>query len=268
MVITEILNWKELLYPYEQVVAELMIKFNSITKQYKNLGMYSPIESVTGRVKKAPSIMEKACRKKVPSDAIEEQIEDIAGIRILCQFVEDIPKVIALVRQRNGIDMNIVEERDYITNTKPSGYRSYHIIIKYPLNTALGYKEVLAEIQIRTLAMNFWATAEHSLKYKYSGNIPENIRERLVNCAEAAFNLDNEMATIRGEIMHAQRLNEIKNNLVSSIIDNIQNLYFVAKLDEMDKLNKQFIDMWEEGDVDKLKQFNEQLNIMAELYRV
>lgn len=262
----EIINWKELLYPYEQAVDELIVKFASIIKECKRLGMYSPMESITGRVKKATSIMEKVSRKKIPADKIEEEIEDIAGIRILCQFVEDIQKVIHMIRKRK--DMEILEERDYITNTKPSGYRSYHIIIKYPLNTALGYREVLAEIQIRTLAMNFWASAEHSLKYKYSGNIPKVLQERLINCAEAAFNLDNEMSTIREEIMYAQRLNEIKNNLVTNIIENIQNLYFVAKLDEMDKLNKEFIDLWEEGNIEKLKTFNEQLNIMAELYRV
>lgn len=264
----EVLNWKELLYPYEQAVEELIVKFTCIIKEYRKLGMYSPIESVSGRVKKAPSIMDKASRKKIESNKIEEEIEDIAGIRILCQFVEDISKIVELIHQRDGKDMTILEERDYINNTKPSGYRSYHIIIKYPLNTAVGYREVLAEIQIRTLAMNFWATAEHSLKYKYSGNIPEPLQKRLVNCAEAAFNLDNEMATIRGEIMYAQRLNEIKNNLVISIIENIQNLYFVAKLEEMDGLNKKFIDLWEEGDINKLGEFNEQLNVMAELYRV
>lgn len=264
----EITNWKELLYPYEQAVDELMVKFNSLLKQYKGLGMYSPIDSITGRVKRAPSIMEKVSKKKVPIEKLEDEIEDIAGIRILCQFVEDIPKVIALVRQRDGMDMKILEERDYITNTKPSGYRSYHIIIRYPLNTSSGKREVLAEIQIRTLAMNFWATAEHSLKYKYSGNIPETIKQRLINCAEAAFHLDNEMATIRGEIIQAQRQNEIKDNLVASIIDNIQNLYFVARLEEMDTLNKEFVDLWEVGDIDSLRHFNEQLNVMAELYRV
>lgn len=266
--LVEVLNWKELLYPYEQAVDELLVKFQSIIKECNHLGMYSSIESVTGRVKRAASIMDKAGRKQIPPERIESEIEDIAGIRILCQFVEDIQKVIDLIRNRNGRDMKIVEERDYINNTKPSGYRSYHIIIRYPLNTAVGYREVLAEIQIRTLAMNFWATAEHSLRYKYSGNIPEELQERLTNCAEAAFRLDNEMSTIREEITNAQRLNEIKNNLVSNILKNIQELYFVAKLEEMNEINKEFIFLWNEGDIDKLKEFNDKLNVMAELYRV
>ena len=114
----EIINWKELLYPYEQAVDELMLKFNYIRKEYLRLGMYSPIESVEGRVKSAASIIEKVSRKGISRERIEDDIEDIAGIRLICQFVEDIPKVIDIIRQRDGHDMKIVEERDYITNKK------------------------------------------------------------------------------------------------------------------------------------------------------
>ncbi len=242
-----IINWKELLYPYEQAVEELLLKFRSLEKECRRLGMYSPIDSVSGRLKRPASILDKAGKKQIPPDKIEEKIEDIAGIRILCQFVE---------------------ERDYITNTKPSGYRSYHMIIRYPLNTALGYKEIFAEIQIRTNAMNFWATAEHSLRYKYSGNIPQHLQERLTNCAEAAFRLDQEMTTIREEITNAQKLNEIRDNLTANILDNIQNLYFVAKLEDMDEINKEFVEVWNSENVDALQAFNEKLNVLAEMYRI
>lgn len=262
----EIINWKELLYPYEQAVEELLLKFRNLDKECRHLGIYSPIDSVTGRLKKPASILDKAGRKQIPPDQIEEKIEDIAGIRILCQFVEDIQKVVDMVRQRR--DMSIVDERDYITNTKPSGYRSYHIIVSYPLDTALGSRTVLAEIQIRTNAMNFWATAEHSLRYKYSGNVPERLQERLLNCAEAAFHLDREMSTIREEITNAQRLDEIRKSLVSNILDNIQGLHFKAKLDDMNQINKEFVDVWNREDVDELKAFNEKLNVLAEVYRV
>lgn len=263
----DIRNWKEFLNPYEQAVSELRLKFENIMNEYKLLGLYSPIESVTGRVKKASSILEKAKKKNIPNAKIEDEIEDIAGIRIMCQFVEDIQKVVSLIKRRDGYDFKVVEERDYITNTKPSGYRSYHVIIKYPINSVMGFREVLAEIQVRTLAMNFWAVAEHSLKYKYKGHIPEEIKQRLVNCAEAAFNLDNEMSTIRNEIAYAQRINKIKDNLIVSIIENIQNLYSLASLDEMESINKQFVDLWNEEDIDKLKEFNERLCSMAEAYR-
>lgn len=259
-------NWGQILHPYEQAVKELVVKFLNVKEEYKVMGAYSPIESVTGRVKKVSSILDKASRKKIPGDRITREIEDIAGIRILCQFVEDIQRIIEHIRSRK--DMKILEERDYINNTKPSGYRSYHVIISYPLNTASGYIEIPAEIQIRTLSMNFWAAAEHSLRYKYSGNIPKKLQDRLKNCAEAAFNLDNEMTTIREEIMHAQRLNEIRDNLVSDILEKIQSLYFVAKLEEMDRLNREFMDLWEEGNVSKLEDFKEQLDMMEELYSI
>lgn len=263
----EILNWKELLNPYEQAVTELKLKFENAMNEYKTLGLYSPIESVSGRVKKPASIMDKAKKKNIPNNKIEEEIEDIAGIRIICQFAEDIQKVVSLIKRRDGYDLKIVEERDYITNTKPSGYRSYHVIIKYPINSVMGYREILAEIQIRTMAMNFWAVTEHSLKYKYKGNLPDDLKQRLINCAEAAFNLDNEMSTIRNEIAYALRINKIKDNLIAGIIDNIQNLYFMTKLDDMEDINKQFVDLWNDGDIEKLKQFNEKLSAMAALYR-
>ena len=171
-----------------------------------------------------------------------------------------------MVRVRT--DMTIVQEKDYITNTKESGYRSYHIIIKYPLSTARGPREIFAEIQIRTNAMNFWATAEHSLRYKYSGNIPQELQDRLLNCAEAAFNLDQEMSTIREEITNAQRLNEIRRNMTSNILDNIQKLHFMVKLEDMDAINREFSDVWNSNDIDRLREFNEKLNVLVEVYRV
>ncbi len=116
--------------------------------------------------------------------------------------------------------------------------------------------------------MNFWATAEHSLRYKYSGNIPQHLQERLTNCAEAAFRLDQEMTTIREEITNAQKLNEIRDNLTANILDNIQNLYFVAKLEDMDEINKEFVEVWNSENVDALQAFNEKLNVLAEMYRI
>ena len=128
----EIINWKELLYPYEQAVEELLLKFKNLDKECRHLGIYSPVDSVTGRLKTPASILDKAGRKHIAPDHIEEEIEDIAGIRILCQFVEDIQKVVDMVRSRT--DMTIVQEKDYITNTKASGYRSYH----HPLSAQHG----------------------------------------------------------------------------------------------------------------------------------
>lgn len=128
-------------------------------------------------MKRISSILDKAKRLDVPMDQLERGIEDIAGIRIMCQFVDDIRRVAEFIRHRK--DMNLLYEKDYITNYKESGYRSFHMIVEYPVQTALGQKMVLAEIQIRTLAMNFWATIEHSLNYKYRDSLPEDVRLRL-----------------------------------------------------------------------------------------
>lgn len=264
----EIMNWKEILMPYEQAVTELTVKLDNIRKNYILLEKHSPIEQVEGRVKSIAGILDKANKRNIPVDKITEKIEDIAGVRIICRFVEDINRTVGLIRERNGRDLKIVEEEDYVTNTKPSGYRSYHITIRYPVITAIGYKEVLAEIQIRTLAMNFWATIEHSLKYKYNGDMPKRLQDKLISCAEAAFLLDTEMTTIRDEITEAQKVIQTKNNLVDEILKNIQNLYYVAKVEKMTQFNKQFIDLYQEGDIDKLYEFNKQLKIMAELYKV
>jgi len=200
----EVLNWKELLYPYQQTVEELLIKFQSIQKECKNLGVYCPIESVSGRVKKASSIMDKIARKKIPYEKMEQEIEDIAGIRIMCQFVDDIYRVVDLIHERQ--DMQVVEERDYIQNAKPSGYRSYHMVIEYSVFLPDVPKKIIAEIQIRTLAMNFWATVEHTLNYKYQGKYPEDISKRLKTTAEAAYKLDEEMSSIKDEVQEAQRI--------------------------------------------------------------
>ncbi|MCP8615592.1 GTP pyrophosphokinase [Salirhabdus salicampi] len=198
------MNWEILLAPYRQAVNELKVKLKGMRSQFEHESQHSPIEFVTGRVKPIRSIMEKANRKNIPSNQIENEIQDIAGLRVVCQFVGDIYSVVDMLKHRN--DFNIIEEKDYITRKKESGYRSYHVIIEYPVETIHGEKKLTAEIQIRTLAMNFWATNEHSLNYKYSGQIPRNIESRLRRAAEAAFQLDEEMSKIRSEIQEAQRI--------------------------------------------------------------
>ncbi|TFD97591.1 GTP pyrophosphokinase family protein [Jeotgalibacillus sp. R-1-5s-1] len=195
-------NWEAFLEPYKQAVDELKIKLKGMRNQFQLEQTHSPIEFVTGRVKPVASIKDKAREKNIRMDRIAEEMQDIAGVRMMCQFVDDIERVVALLRLRK--DFVIVEEKDYISNKKISGYRSYHVVIEYPVQTITGEKKILAEIQIRTLAMNFWATIEHSLNYKYQGQFPEDIQNRLQRAAEAAFRLDEEMSEIREEIQEAQ----------------------------------------------------------------
>ncbi|APH05904.1 GTP pyrophosphokinase [Bacillus weihaiensis] len=195
-------QWKTFLAPYHQAVEELKVKLRGIRSQYELENAHSPIEFVTGRVKPVASILDKANRKGIDINRLEGEMQDIAGIRMMCQFVDDITTVVDMLKNRH--DLEVIEERDYISSQKDSGYRSYHLVAKYPVQTFRGAKKLLVEIQIRTLSMNFWATIEHSLNYKYSGNIPENIKVRLKRAAEAAYSLDEEMSQIREEIQEAQ----------------------------------------------------------------
>ena len=222
-------KWNEFRIPYEQAVEELKVKFKSIRREYRRKNENSPIEFVTGRVKELSSMLEKANKFNIPIDRVEYELEDIAGIRIMCQFVDDIYRVVDLIRKRK--DMQIIYEKDYITDVKASGYRSYHIIVKYPVNMADGVKEILAEFQIRTLAMNFWATVEHSLNYKYKHKIPEEIKD---------------------EIMDAQKLFEVKSSLVSDIMNNIFALISSGRTVEADCFQNQLNDVVSEGEVFEL----------------
>lgn len=258
-------EWKSFLIPYEQAVEELKVKFRSIRVEYRRLGEYSPIEFVTGRVKEVSSILEKANKFNIPLDRIEYEMEDIAGIRIMCQFVDDIRKVVELIRDRK--DMQIVYEKDYVNNVKASGYRSYHIIIKYPVNLAHGEKNILAEFQIRTLAMNFWATIEHSLNYKYKHDIPKDIKFKLKSAADAAFQLDEQMLEIKDEIMDAQRMFEVKSNLISNIMNNILLLISLGKNAEATRFQAQLNRLLEEGEVFELNNLLKATEKIIEKYK-
>lgn len=261
----EIQLWREILTPYELAVKELTVKFQHLIKEYKDRGMYSPIEQVTGRVKSISSILEKAQKKGIPLEKIEEEMFDIAGVRIICQFVEDIGMVVEMVRRRS--DMKVVDERDYINHVKDSGYRSYHMIVSYEVETLQGTKKICVELQIRTLGMNFWSTIEHSMQYKYQKNIPDHIRKKLIKAAQAIVVLDSEMSQVRSEIMDAQNSRQIQANLVTDILNNIQNLYHRANKREIAKIQDEFYRIYEMNDIDQLRHFGQELDIIAEGYR-
>lgn len=216
-------EWRRILLPYEYAVEELKVKFKNIRREFQNKGEYSPIEFVTGRIKKVTSILDKAKKLNMDTDKICTEMEDIAGIRVMCQLVDDIYTVVDIIHSRN--DMEVVYEKDYIKNYKESGYRSYHVIIKYPIETIEGSKEILAEIQIRTLSMNFWATIEHSLRYKYNKELPEDLSIRLRRAGDAAFTLDREMSEIREEIIKAQVTFGLKSLAVKESLDGIRLLH-------------------------------------------
>ena len=261
----EIQLWRSILCPYELAVRELIVKFEHIISEHRENDLYSPIEQVSGRVKSVSSILEKMQRKHIPMERMEEEVEDIAGIRIICQFEEDIETVASLIQNRS--DMTIKSEKNYLKHVKQSGYRSLHLIIYYTVETLNGPRKLQAEIQIRTMAMDFWATIEHSLQYKYKGDMPPHVAERLTNAADAIILLDQEMSSVRDEIMDAQNSSQMQSNLVKDILNNIENLYRVSSEREVSKIQDEFLRVFKTKDLRQLERFHRQLDIIAEGYR-
>ena len=261
----EIQLWRSILCPYELAVRELIVKFEHIISEHRENDLYSPIEQVSGRVKSVSSILEKMQRKHIPMERMEEEVEDIAGIRIICQFEEDIETVASLIQNRS--DVTIKREKNYLKHVKQSGYRSLHLIIYYTVETLNGPRKLQAEIQIRTMAMDFWATIEHSLQYKYKGDMPPHVAERLTNAADAIILLDQEMSSVRDEIMDAQNSSQMQSNLVKDILNNIENLYRVSSEREITKIQTEFLRVFHTKDLKQLERFHRQLDIIAEGYR-
>ena len=261
----EIQLWRSILCPYELAVKELIVKFEHIISEHRENDLYSPIEQVSGRVKSVASILEKMQRKHIPMERMEEVVEDIAGIRIICQFEEDIETVASLIQNRS--DMTIKSEKNYLKHVKQSGYRSLHLIIYYTVETLNGPRKLQAEIQIRTMAMDFWATIEHSLQYKYKGDMPPHVADRLTNAANAIILLDQEMSSVRNEIMDAQNSSQMQSNLVKDILNNIENLYRVSSEREVIKIQTEFLRVFHTKDLKQLERFHRQLDIIAEGYR-
>ncbi len=260
----EIKLWRELLMPYSLAVDEIVTKFNHIRKACDEMGIYSPIYAVSGRVKSITSILDKTRRKHIPLDSIEENMYDIAGIRIICQFLDDCYSVAEMVKSRT--DMEVVMENDYITDPKPSGYRSYHLKVKYTVQLLDGPKDLYAEIQIRTMGMNCWSTIEHSLQYKYKGNMPENIKSKLNDAALTILASEEELSAVRDEVMAAKASKEEENTLVSDIVLTILNIYQNASRREAIRIQEEFLEIYQLKDYEKLKHFAAELDVIAEGY--
>ena len=191
------INWPQFLQPYEQAVNGFILKLESIKKQYILAGEKNPIESVYGRVKSPKSIIAKLQRMNMDFDEIRN-LTDIGGVRITCKYVQEVYEIFDLLKSRKDIEIFWI--KDYIENPKPSGYRSLHVIAKYNAETIDGRIPINVEFQIRTLSMHLWASIEHSLKYKYYRNIPENIKLRLIEASRIAYDLDLEMSKIKQDM--------------------------------------------------------------------
>ncbi|XIF19642.1 MAG: GTP pyrophosphokinase family protein [Acetilactobacillus jinshanensis] len=182
-------NWKKYLLPYRQAVNELMVKLNSMKQQFAVLNRHNPIHSITGRVKTVPSIKEKMRRRYISPDRLSQDMEDIAGLRIICPLIDDVYYMVRLLSERT--DMRVVEERDYIRHQKASGYRSYHMVFKYTVQTIHGAQTLLVEIQLRTMAMDFWSTLDHALHYKHENNFPNELEKQLQDTAKVSFGIEH-----------------------------------------------------------------------------
>ncbi|MGF9963249.1 GTP pyrophosphokinase [Bacillus rhizoplanae] len=200
--------WKAFVLPYTFALEELKTKFEIMNREAQFLEDYNPFEHIKTRLKQPKSIIKKLERKNLAPtvENAQHQLFDIIGIRITCCFVEDIYYLKNLIEKRT--DMEIVEVKDYIEKPKPNGYKSLHMIIKYPLVLNSGTQDVFAEIQLRTLAMDFWASLEHKMYYKYEGNIPEYLKQELHDAAMKAEELDNKMASIRQDIDEIESCSE------------------------------------------------------------
>ncbi|GGF99290.1 GTP pyrophosphokinase YwaC [Paenibacillus aceti] len=194
-------EWKKLPILYQLALDELKNKIKLIQTEWKIDNGYSPIEHIKTRIKEPKSIMSKLQRKgyDVTIDNIVNKIHDIAGMRIVFSFVQDIYSLLDHLKQRD--DITILEIKDYIEHPKPNGYQSLHLIVAVPLTLLEGQRWMKVEIQMRTLAMDFWASMEHILYYKYEKQVPYHVVEELTEAAKAADALDKKMCGLRKEIM-------------------------------------------------------------------
>lgn len=178
---------------YKFAIDEVITKINILREDFNNANEYNPIEHINSRLKTPESVLEKARRKNHALDlaSIRENVFDIAGVRVICSFRSDIGKIRDLLVGQE--DIVLLDERDYITNRKPNGYQSLHLIVTIPVFRAGRTERVPVEIQIRTIAMDFWASLEHKIYYKYRGEVPENLRSELTEAADAAARLDEKM---------------------------------------------------------------------------
>lgn len=202
-------NSKELqtmLTYYECAVMGVETKFKVLNQEFSLSKEYSPIETIKSRLKTMDSLIEKVNRYNVPLsvDSIEKNIEDIAGIRVICAFPDDIYTVADCFLQQD--DVTLLDCKDYIKNPKPNGYRSLHLIVSVPIFLEREKRDMKVEVQLRTIAMDFWASLEGKLKYKKE--IPPEIEERLVEelleCATIGAELDRRMQHIRRQLSESQ----------------------------------------------------------------
>ncbi|MBO3285719.1 GTP pyrophosphokinase family protein [Paenibacillus sp. FSL M8-0228] len=185
---------------YKFALDEMETKIEILKQEFQALHDYSPIEHTKSRLKSPESIMNKMIRKhsELSLDAIKDHIKDIAGLRITCSFISDIYDVSNMLQRQS--DLKVLEIKDYIKNPKPNGYQSLHLLVQVPVFMSDCEELVCVEVQIRTIAMDFWASLEHKIFYKYNQAVPESLTRELKNAADSANALDLQMERLHREI--------------------------------------------------------------------
>jgi len=193
-------GFQELMLTYHCAIKEASTKFQVLNAEMNVRNNRNPIETIKSRIKSPKSIVKKLRKRnlEVSLESVEENLSDVAGVRIICSFIDDIYYVARLFAQQD--DVRVIEIKDYIKNPKPNGYRSYHMIVEIPVFFSNEKKYVKVEVQIRTMAMDFWASLEHQVKYKKDIENPETVEIRLKECADVIAASDAKMLDIAKQI--------------------------------------------------------------------
>ncbi len=192
----QLYQFVEMEHLYESAIREIKTKLEILDSEFKTKYDYNPIHHIEDRLKSPQSIIGKLQRKGLPISckAARSYLNDIAGIRVICNYIDDIYTVSELLTSQD--DINLIERKDYIANPKPNGYRSLHIVIETPVYLSETKEFVNVEVQIRTIAMDFWASLEHELKYKSDNEVSSELSRQLKECAETIAATDMQMQNI------------------------------------------------------------------------
>lgn len=201
-------SWKEVTLVYNSALKEIGTKLEILNDEFQHVHRYNPIEHIKSRLKTPESIVKKL-KKNGYESTIENMIQyvnDIAGIRVICSFTSDIYRIADMIANQN--DLKVLSVKDYIVAPKASGYKSYHMLVAVPIFLSDRIVDAKVEIQIRTVAMDFWASLEHKIHYKFEGNAPQYIKDELVECAVMVSDLDDRMLRLNEEITKLSGLEE------------------------------------------------------------
>ncbi len=204
---------------YKFALDEMNTKIDILKQEFHYFHDYNPIEHVNSRLKTPENIVKKVYRKgfELSLPSIKENIRDIAGIRITCSFISDIYKLSDMLQ--NQKDITVVECKDYIKNPKPNGYKSLHLILQIPIFMSDRADNVYVEVQIRTIAMDFWASLEHKIYYKYDKKIPAKLMDELKGAADSVSQLDEKMESLHKEISQFKENDDSDDGLLELLVN-------------------------------------------------